>query len=378
MKRINLLITCMSLCSIAFAQGGNHAFSINGRVTGKSTGKVMMSYEGDDGNRIIDSARVTEGHFSFKGTLSGPVMAFLFPGNSSERREGTSLFLEPAPMQLQLPWNNFRAARLTGSALQEQYTALQQEKDEIEKKYRVQLDSLSTERDKDKNAEIRERLEPFFNEMDQADYRFFKKYPRSFVTAFVLRFHADDLPLDSLEALYNGLGPDIQQTSAGKMIADEVRKLRNGSPGSKAANFTAADINGRQLSLSDYSGKYVLLDFWASWCVPCRKGNPHLKELYAKYKDKGVEFIGIADDDSKPEAWRKAVEKDALPWKHVLRGLDMKMRYSNKVNEKDISEHYGIHSLPTKILIGPDGIIAGRYGSEGDELDKKLEEIFRK
>jgi thiol-disulfide isomerase/thioredoxin len=142
------------------------------------------------------------------------------------------------------------------------------------------------------------------------------------------------------------------------------------------------DVEGNNIKLADYRGKYVLLDFWASWCVPCRKGNPHLKELYAQYKDKGFEVIGVSDDDSKPDAWKTAVAKDALPWRHVLRGMKM-TRDGDKLNidrSKDISAGYNVSSLPTQILIGPDGTIIGRYGEGADEhsaLDEKLQTIFK-
>ncbi len=101
------------------------------------------------------------------------------------------------------------------------------------------------------------------------------------------------------------MSPELKQTGFGKEIKEELDGLRGGSPGSVAHVFAKNDINGQPLSLADYKGKYVLIDFWASWCGPCRKGNPHLKSLYAKYKEKGFEIIGISDDDSKPEAWKK-------------------------------------------------------------------------
>jgi thiol-disulfide isomerase/thioredoxin len=149
----------------------------------------------------------------------------------------------------------------------------------------------------------------------------------------------------------------------------EIQNLQSGSPGSKAFAFAKKDINGQDLSLAEYNGKkYVLLDFWASWCVPCRKGNPHLLSLYSKYKDKGLEIIGIADDDSAQAAWKRAVEQDKIGvWKHVLRGL--KRTSTGYDRSEDTSEGYGIHSLPTKILIDKNGIIIGRYGGggEGDE-----------
>jgi thiol-disulfide isomerase/thioredoxin len=120
-----------------------------------------------------------------------------------------------------------------------------------------------------------------------------------------------------------------------------------------------------------------LLDFWASWCVPCRKGNPHLIKLYNQYKEQGFEIIGISDDDSKVEAWHKAVEQDKIGiWKHVLRGMDIEKKMKGQSNPGDISEKYNISTLPTKILIDKNGKIIGRYGSEEEDLDKKLAELM--
>jgi thiol-disulfide isomerase/thioredoxin len=121
--------------------------------------------------------------------------------------------------------------------------------------------------------------------------------------------------------------------------------------------------------------KYVLLDFWASWCVPCRQGNPHLKELYQKYKDDLV-VVCVSDDDSAPDKWRAAVEQDGLhDFYHVLRGLK-RVPGGGFNRSGDIDELYGIRALPTKILIDNSGTIVARYGSNGAALDARLEEIF--
>ena len=130
----------------------------------------------------------------------------------------------------------------------------------------------------------------------------------------------------------------------------------------EAFGFSQTDINGRTLSLSSFRGKYILLDFWGSWCVPCRKGNPHLIELYDHYKDKGFDIIGIAKDDNTKDAWIKAVEKDKLPWHQILcEHLDIK---------------YNVTSYPTKILIDKNGLIIGRFGEDEIELDRQLKLIF--
>ena len=120
----------------------------------------------------------------------------------------------------------------------------------------------------------------------------------------------------------------------------------------------------------------MLLDFWASWCVPCREASPHLKELYTQYRSKGFEIIGVADNDRDERLWKSAVKKDGLPWKQVLRGFSE----TEEKNEKDISRLFGVGSLPTYVLLNPAGKIIARYGSGGEPhegLDKKLADSFK-
>ena len=165
-----------------------------------------------------------------------------------------------------------------------------------------------------------------------------------------------------------------------------VRRLRqnldgeiNGSVGRNASLFSTKDINGELFDLVQLIGKkYVILDFWASWCGPCRKLNPHLKEIYEKYKKEELIVVCVADDDSSREMWRKAVHDDGLEqFVHVLRGL-RGMEYFFDV-EADISLKYGVHSLPTKFLIDKNGVIVGRYGEGGkphEVMDSELKKIF--
>ena len=162
-----------------------------------------------------------------------------------------------------------------------------------------------------------------------------------------------------------------------KEVAKELETLARVQPGEPAPDFAKEDVNGKPFRLSDLRGKYVVIDFWASWCVPCRKSNPHMKEMYAKWHDKGLEYVYVADNDSNPDNWRKAIKEDGLEaFHHVLRGLKVDRSNGGYKFDRtnDISEKYAIHFLPTKYLIDREGKIVGKF--ESDELEAKLKEIF--
>ncbi len=372
-------------------------FTVAGKITGVKSGKIFLSYGGVDGGFVRDSSVIRNSKFTFTGNINEPTEAYCMLEDGSggmNENNSVTVYLEPGNLKLNINTAHFSDARLSGSKTELEKQELEKRLQPIhermkpvlerlreagekyrkavtEKRSEAELDSL-----KYADAAIREEYDVFQKEISDVHARFFSDYPQSYVTLSRMRFYMSSLSLDSLDRYYSRFTPEMKNSRVGKELYSDIEKLRGGSPGSLAKNFTATDIDGEILSLSDFHGQYVLLDFWASWCVPCRKGNPHLKELYKKYHQSGIEFIGISDDDGKPDAWRKAVEKDGLPWKHVLRGLDWESIRSRQFNENDISEKYGIRTLPTKILIDKSGYIIGRYGESEEELDSKLKEIF--
>jgi thiol-disulfide isomerase/thioredoxin len=204
--------------------------------------------------------------------------------------------------------------------------------------------------------------------------------PSSILSAYILE--GLKISVAEKEEMYRMLSLEVRKSLPGLVVRESIEFMRRGLIGSVAAKFIGQGIGGDTVRLSDYRGRYVLLDFWGSWCKPCRAGHPHLLELYAKYKASGFEIIGIADDDRNPDAWRKAVKDDEIgEWKHILRGLDMEKfargdtNYLNYPYEISASK-YGISAYPTKILIDPSGMIIGRYGGNAVDLDRKMEEIF--
>lgn len=380
-------IACAFLSLIFFVAEGQKTpggtFVLDGKIINQQEGVVYLSYPGKDGKYIRDSSLLKNGSFQFKGFIKEPTMAS-FSGKVASRGVDdpnfTNFFLEPGTMKLTATANDFKNAKLTGSKTQLDYDALQKPMMLVRNRWKAVMDTLFAV-NKRSNFEYQELkdwvLTPYNAEMKEIQLAFMNTHPTSYVTAYVLRGFGRQLSTDSLKLFFSRLPQSIQRSSYGKLVAEELANRKIGIPGTVSNNFTAVDINGKQLNLADYKGKVVLLDFWASWCVPCRKGNPHLKELYSQYRDKGFEVIGVSDDDRNPEAWKTAVAKDGLPWQHVLRGLKMVDGVPNRLN--DINARYNISTLPTQILIDRNGMIIARYGEDGQShelLDEKLKEIF--
>ncbi len=383
----HLLSFCFSICLFITnaQQKVPDQFVLKGKLLQQLDGVVTLSYTGKDGKYVRDTAVVNDGSFMFKGFVAEPTMASLSGKTTTRSMDDpntTNFFIEPATMQITVTANAFRQAKITGSKTQTEYELLQKPLTKIRERWKVVMDTLSAV-NKRSNWQYQELkdwvLQPYNAEIRELEMAFINSHPTSYVTAYTLRFRGRELATDTLKMLYNRFPEKLKQSIFGKAVAADLEKRKIGVPGTTAAVFTATDINGNKISLADLKGKYVLLDFWASWCVPCRKGNPHLKELYAMYKDKGFEVIGVSDDDRNPEAWKKAVAQDGLPWLHVLRGFKM----VNGVPDRsaDINEGYNISTLPTQILIDNTGMIIARYGEDGEDhglLDQKLQSIFGK
>lgn len=174
------------------------------------------------------------------------------------------------------------------------------------------------------------------------------------------------IPVEETEEFYNRMGEKAKASPKGIELKESIAKMKALAPGAKAPDFTLPTATGEEFSLESLQGHIVILDFWASWCAPCIAEMPTVKEIYAKYKDKGLKVVGISMDNSKA-AWMKSIDKIQIPWLHVSSLKGMK--------RCPVAELYQVYAIPKLYIIDKEGKIVDK-DLRGEDLKKKVDELF--
>jgi peroxiredoxin len=370
-----------------YAQNQN-TFTITGGISGGEQNHIILKYTNDLNIFISDTAKITKGTFKFTGKINEPSLAYLVgkvKNQSVDDPNFTEIFLEPKKMQINVNDGKFKYLEMVGSKTQTEYEGFRNSQKDILLKSnqlgiafgnaRIAYNQSEKSASSKKNLDsIRVETLLITDKIQQEEKKFSHKNPNSYVSAYFL--FRNSLPVDSISIIYQNLSPVIKSSFWGLKVYEKISNTKASNIEQTAPLFEIKDKNGDWVRLIDYKNKnYVLLDFWASWCIPCRQATPSFKKLYEQYHSKGLEIISVSIDDNEKN-WLKAVADDQMDlWRNIMVG--------SKDNSNSIRKLYQVQPVPTYILINREGIIIGRYtGIDEKEnqnlgLTKKLEEEFR-
>lgn len=356
-------------------------YNVNGTISGADGQTIYMSVSMGDSMRI-DSAVVENGKFAFSGTTDNVVGAVIYKGKPVWGSQTvTQAYLEPGAV---ITVDGLTGEDFTGAVIEGSKT--QKDADAYQAGYKPLLDRLLALRAESETADasavdsLTVLMDSLSHEMKAYEVEYIKNNPSKVYAAMQLNTMSSGLSLDQLKELYEGLAPEVR-SYAGE-IAGEIAAQEAVQPGKPAPDLIGMNPEGQEIKLSDLKGKTVLIDFWATWCVPCRKGLPHVKACYDKYHDQGLEVFCVADNDNEPDKWKEVIVEEGMEYYHnILRGMktlkDANGQFAGFDRSNDQSEKYAVHFLPTKYLIGADGNIIARIESDED-LDARLKEIYGK
>ncbi|MET4082950.1 peroxiredoxin [Pedobacter sp. UYP30] len=372
-------------------QNEQSRFFISGKILGRDTGTLTLSYLNKNQKFNTERAKIEDGKFSFSGAISEATMAYLI-GNITTRSmddpNRTVIFLEPRKMEMELVEGKFSEVLLTGSKTQQGYTIYISSQFPYTVKHSLianRIDSLdklikineSTGSLKKEVADSEFEWRQNNNNSDSVKINFMLENPGSVVSAYLLPFFIDTrkIALDSAVSIFNSFSQKVKDSALGKNVKSLIADRKAATMGNIAPQFRAKDINGKIISSEQYQGeKYLLLDFWASWCGPCHDQAPYLNKLYDKYKEKGLEIISVSADRDR-NIWKKAIIKDKIErLDHMLIMDDIATPGAEKM---DVRFSVGVY--PVLLVIDKEGVIEYRIdGFGGAEEFKKIDDLLAK
>ena len=353
--------TVMFVMGIAMTGMAQEEFKIVAQTQGMPDGKMYLISDKADTLAVAD---MVNGAFAMEGKVDAGCVAYIM---TADQKGVIPVMLENAEFKVTA---NARVVYVEGGAMQSLYNefesinaSLLQERKRLEK----EMQSAMQEQNQVKVQGLNQQFGQFMKRAQEAEMNLLKANNNTFVAAYVITQSMRQVEFEFLKERYNLLGEGAKASTSGEMIADMIARYEMLEPGKVAPDFSARTPEGDTLSLHGVKAKVKLIDFWASWCAPCRQENPNLLRMYQKYHSKGLEIISVSLDD-KEQAWKKAIDEDGLIWKHVSELAGPQSR---------IAQMYLLKSIPYTILVDENNVIVGK-NLRGAQLQKKVAELLKK
>lgn len=360
MKRTSLLLLAAISTSLALAQQKQSSYVVEGLLPDSaSQGKMIYMTRYDD-NQRLDSAKVTDGKFRFAGTIATPTFSRISAG-----RKYCNLILEKGMITADMEKTHWASGSPMNDALRAETQAAEKLIQELREKQKQIEEQVS-----DKEERMKQ-----FKELYQGKYRpllmkrnmdFFRQHNNDAIGEYLLRNIASEATPEEMEQVFVQAGSRIMSLQVPQKIKIRFDALKKTAEGQMFIDFEGKDADGNPLAFSNFigKGKYTLVDFWASWCGPCRKETPVIAKVYEEFKDKGLEVIGVATWDKAADT-KKAIQELKITWPQIFDA------------ETKPSDIYGFNGIPQIMLFGPDGKVVAR-NLRGDAIRLKVKEVLSK